>query len=196
MTSENKSRGVLFVISAPSGAGKSTLIKALMQNVPDLKFSVSHTTRASRAGESHGRDYFFVDTREFEDMIDSGRLAEWAKVHDNYYGTSRDFIEESLSSGSGIILDIDVQGKEQIEKVFPDCVSIFIMPPSLEILKNRLEGRGTETPESIVKRMKNSETEISRKDGYRHIIVNDDLDSAIEEITDLVAGYMIRSSIA
>lgn len=188
-------KGVLFVISAPSGAGKSTLIKALMQNIPDLIFSVSHTTRAPRAGESHGRDYFFVDKHEFEDMIENGRLAEWAKVHDNYYGTSMGFIEENLSTGTGIILDIDVQGKEQIEKVFPECVSIFIMPPSIEILRQRLSARGTETPESLAKRMTNAEFEILRKDGYRHIIVNDDLDVASEEITNLVAGYMIRSSL-
>lgn len=188
-------KGVLFVISAPSGAGKSTLIKALMQNIPDLIFSVSHTTRAPRAGESHGRDYFFVDKHEFEDMIENGRLAEWAKVHDNYYGTSMGFIEENLSTGTGIILDIDVQGKEQIEKVFPECVSIFIMPPSIEILRQRLSARGTETPESLSKRMTNAEFEILRKDGYRHIIVNDDLDVASEEITNLVAGYMIRSSL-
>lgn len=193
--SDKKSRGVLFVISAPSGTGKSTLIRALMQNVPDLRFSVSHTTREPRAGESHGRDYFFVDVKEFEDMIEKGGLAEWARVHGNYYGTSRDFIEENLDSGAGIILDIDVQGKEQIEKVFPDCVSIFIMPPSMETLRQRLEGRGTDSAESISKRMKNAENEISRNSGYRHLIVNDDLDSATEEITNIVAGYMIRSAI-
>lgn len=193
--SDKKSRGVLFVISAPSGTGKSTLIRALMQNVPGLRFSVSHTTREPRAGESHGRDYFFVDVKEFEDMIDKGNLAEWARVHDNYYGTSRAFIEENLESGTGIILDIDVQGKEQIEKVFPDCVSIFIMPPSMETLRQRLEGRGTDSAESIAKRMKNAENEISRNSAYRHLIVNDDLDSATEEITNIVSGYMIRSSI-
>lgn len=192
---KNDKKGVLFVLSAPSGAGKSTLIKVLMQNIPDLMFSVSHTTRAPRAGESHGRDYFFVDKNEFETMIKNGRLAEWARVHDNYYGTSKDFIDESLASGVGIILDIDVQGKEQIEKVFPDCVSIFIMPPSMDILRQRLEGRGTETPESLAKRLKNAEAEVLKKDGYRHIIVNDDLDAASEEITQLVAGYMIRSSL-
>ena len=162
--SDKKSRGVLFVISAPSGTGKSTLIRALMQNVPDLRFSVSHTTREPRAGESHGRDYFFVDVKEFEDMIDKGGLAEWARVHGNYYGTSRDFIEENLDSGAGIILDIDVQGKEQIEKVFPDCVSIFIMPPSMETLRQRLEGRGTNSAESIAKRMKNAEEKKNTRD--------------------------------
>lgn len=192
---KNDKKGVLFVLSAPSGAGKSTLIKVLMQNIPDLMFSVSHTTRAPRAGESHGRDYFFVDKNEFEAMIKNGRLAEWARVHDNYYGTSKDFIDENLASGVGIILDIDVQGKEQIEKVFPDSVSIFIMPPSMDILRQRLEGRGTETPESLAKRLKNAEAEVLKKDGYRHIIVNDDLDAASEEITQLVAGYMIRSSL-
>ncbi|WP_035276525.1 guanylate kinase [Desulforegula conservatrix] len=194
MTSKNK--GVLFVISAPSGAGKSTLIKVLMQNVPDLIFSVSHTTRAPRAGESHGRDYFFVDKHEFEDMIETGRLAEWAKVHDNYYGTSRAFIEENLSSGAGIILDIDVQGKELIEKVFPECVTIFIMPPSIDVLRQRLSARGTETPESIAKRMGNAEIEISKTDSYKHIVINDDLDVASEEIINIVSGYMIRSSLA
>jgi len=192
----SKSKGVLFVISAPSGAGKSTLIKVLMQNVPDLIFSVSHTTRAPRAGESHGRDYFFVDKHEFEDMIENGRLAEWAKVHDNYYGTSRSFIEENLSSGAGIILDIDVQGKELIEKVFPECVSIFIMPPSIDVLRQRLSARGTETPESIAKRMGNAELEILKMDSYKHIVINDDLDVASEEIINIVSGYMIRSSLA
>lgn len=196
MKSEKENQGVLFVISAPSGTGKSTLIKALMQNIPDLGFSVSHTTRQPRAGESHGRDYFFVDRNEFEEMISNNRLAEWAKVHDNYYGTSRDFIEETLSSGSSIILDIDVQGKEQIEKVFPECVSIFIMPPSMEALRQRLDGRGTESPESLAKRIRNAEAEIIKKDSYRHEIVNDDLDTAIDELTRLVSDCILRSSIA
>ncbi len=196
MKSEKENPGVLFVISAPSGTGKSTLIKALMQNIPDLGFSVSHTTRQPRAGESHGRDYFFVDRNEFEEMISNNRLAEWAKVHDNYYGTSRDFIEETLSSGSSIILDIDVQGKEQIEKVFPECVSIFIMPPSMEALRQRLDGRGTESPESLAKRIRNAEAEIIKKDSYRHEIVNDDLDTAIDELTRLVSDCILRSSIA
>lgn len=196
MKSEKEKPGVLFVISAPSGTGKSTLIRALMQNIPDLGFSVSHTTRQPRAGESHGRDYFFVDRKEFEEMISNNRLAEWAKVHDNYYGTSRDFIEETLSSGSSIILDIDVQGKEQIEKVFPECVSIFIMPPSMEVLRQRLDGRGTESPESLAKRIRNAEAEIIKKDSYRHEIVNDDLDTAIDELTRLVSDCILRSSIA
>lgn len=196
MKSEKENQGVLFVISAPSGTGKSTLIKALMRNIPDLGFSVSHTTRQPRAGESHGRDYFFVDRNEFEEMISNNRLAEWAKVHDNYYGTSRDFIEETLSSGSSIILDIDVQGKEQIERVFPECVSIFIMPPSMEALRQRLDGRGTESPESLAKRIRNAEAEIIKKDSYRHEIVNDDLDTAIDELTRLVSDCILRSSIA
>ena len=196
MKSEKGKPGVLFVISAPSGTGKSTLIRALMQNIPDLGFSVSHTTRQPRAGESHGRDYFFVDRKEFEEMISNNRLAEWAKVHDNYYGTSRDFIEETISSGSSIILDIDVQGKEQIEKVFPECVSIFIMPPSMEVLRQRLDGRGTESPESLAKRIRNAEAEIIKKDSYRHEIVNDDLDTAIDELTRLVSDCILRSSIA
>ncbi len=175
-------KGTLFVVSAPSGAGKTTLVTRVLNRFPRLSYSVSHTTRQPRTGEVHGKDYFFVTPDEFRGMVDRGMMLEWAKVHDNYYGTSRAFVEKTLEKGDSLIMDIDVQGAYQIMDADLKSVSIFIMPPSMEVLEQRLKNRRTEPKDVIAMRLENARKEIAQKDRYTHVIVNDQLDRAVEEI--------------
>ena len=181
--------GRLFIVSAPSGAGKSTLCQAVRDRFPDLVYSISFTTRAPRAGEKDGVDYFFISTAEFEKRIQQEDMAEWAEVHGHYYGTSASFLKQQLSAGQRVLLDIDVEGTKQIIQLFPDSVTIFIMPPSLEVLRKRLEKRGTDSPEAIQKRLAAAEAEIAQRDLYQHIIVNDRLDDAVEAFSDIISKY-------
>jgi len=178
--------GCLFIVSAPSGAGKSTLCKAALSRFPDLLYSISHTTRKQRDGEKNGVDYYFVSAEEFKRGIESGQWLEWARVHDNYYGTSADFIKKNLARGRSILLDIDVAGARQILSRLSDCITIFIMPPSLAVLKERLEARKTDSPETIATRLKNAEAEIAQKEMYQHIIVNDCLPEAIARLAAII----------
>ena len=184
-----KKRGVLFVISAPSGAGKSTLCRAVRDRFADLVYSVSYTTRAPRSGEQNGKDYHFITKDEFERGIAHGRWAEWAEVHGFYYGTSADFLNQELVVGRDILLDIDIQGTRKILQRYPDGVTIFIMPPSLETLKSRLQSRGTDSPEVIAVRLKNADEEMAQKDLYHHIIINDRLADAIAELIAIFEKY-------
>lgn len=183
------SRGHRFIISAPSGTGKTTLCRALRRKFPDIRYSVSYTTRAPREGERDGVDYHFITTKEFEAGLARGLWAEWARVHGNYYGTSAEFLEKTVSAGQDVLLDIDVQGARQILKRFPDSVTVFIMPPSMAELKRRLTQRGTEAPETIERRLTNAAFEISQKERYRHVIVNDQLDEAIAAFIALIGAY-------
>ncbi len=180
--------GILFVISAPSGAGKTTLIQSVLPRVENLSYSVSHTTRAPRDGEINGKDYFFVTEQEFLSLIDQNMMLEWAKVHGNYYGTSLAFVRDTLKNGANLILDIDVQGAKQVMTLYPDCVSIFIMPPSMKTLRQRLEQRGTDAPDVIGTRLKNAEEEMAQKDLYSHVLVNDQLEQAISDLYDIFQG--------
>ena len=180
------STGCLFIVSAPSGAGKSTLCQAVRRRFGDLAYSISYTTRAPRPGEIHGQDYFFIDASEFERGIQSGRWAEWARVHGNYYGTSAQWIENALARGRTILLDIDVQGTRQMVARFPRAVTIFILPPSMEELERRLQQRGTDGVHTIAVRMQNARQEMEQKDLYQHIVINDDLDRAIEDLIALL----------
>ena len=184
-----KKPGFLFIISAPSGAGKSTLCHAVMDRFSDLAYSISYTTRSPRSGEKNGVDYHFIVKDEFEKGIAHGRWAEWAEVHDHYYGTCADFLDGELSVGRDILLDIDFQGTRQILQRYPDSVTIFIMPPSLEILKFRLQSRGTDSPEVIAVRLKNARKEMAQKDLYRHIITNDRLTDAVAELITIFENY-------
>ncbi len=179
-------KGNLFIVSAPSGAGKSTLCKAALNHFRDLEYSVSHTTRQPRGNEIDGTDYHFISVEEFEKNIREDKWAEWAKVHGNYYGTSADFLEKTLGSGNDIILDIDVQGAMKLFEKYPDSISIFIMPPSFEVLGARMEGRGEDSKETMELRLKNAAKEMACKHLYKHIIVNNDLDTAIKEIIDII----------
>ncbi len=185
--------GRLFILSAPSGAGKTTLCKALLDHFKDMIYSVSTTTRQPRKGEKHGADYFFISREEFEKQIQNHQWAEWAKVHDHYYGTPVEFIDTHLASGNNILLDIDVQGTRQILKRYPDSVTIFIMPPSFDALRDRMAKRGVDTPEVIEKRMQNAKKEIEQKNLYRHVIVNDRLEDAKAELVALVESYVGKS---
>lgn len=182
-------RGNLFIISAPSGAGKTTLAKAVLQQFRDMLYSISYTTRKPRAEEQDGVDYHFVSKQDFKKGIKKSRWAEWAEVYGNYYGTSAEFIEKSLSSGCDILLDIDVQGTLQILKYYPDCVTIFILPPSMTALRKRLEMRGSDSKAVIERRLVNARTEMAQKKMYRHIIVNEKLSDAIEELSAIFKKY-------
>jgi guanylate kinase len=186
--------GRLFILSAPSGAGKTTLCRALMDHFSDMIYSVSTTTRQPRKGEKDGADYFFISREEFEQQIRDHRLAEWARVHENYYGTSVEFLDTHLALGRNILLDIDVQGTRQIIKRYPDCITIFIMPPSFEALKDRMTKRAADATEVVEKRLQNAKAEMAQKDFYRHVIVNDRLEDAAAELIALVDGYLGKST--
>jgi len=184
-------RGHLFVISAPSGTGKTTLSRAILKRFTDMLYSVSYTTRSPRKGEQEGVDYHFISKEAFKKDIETGRWSEWAEVHGNYYGTSAEFIEKGLSSGSDILLDIDVQGTMQILKRHPDSVTIFVLPPSMNTLRQRLEMRGTESQTVLRRRLENAKKEMAHKNLYRHVIVNDQLLSAIEALISIIEGYRL-----
>ncbi len=184
-------RGHLFIISAPSGAGKTTLSRAILKRFTDMLYSVSYTTRSPRKGEQDGVDYHFISKEAFKKDIKTGRWSEWAEVYGNYYGTSAEFIEKGLSSGRDILLDIDVQGTIQILKHHPDSVTIFVLPPSMDALRQRLEMRGTESETVLKRRLENAKKEMVHKNLYRHVIVNDQLLSAIEELISIIEGYQL-----
>jgi guanylate kinase len=179
----------LFIIAAPSGGGKSTLCREVLKRFPDMRYSVSYTTRKRRRGEKDGADYHFIDKRDFENGIKTGKWAEWAVVHGHYYGTSADFLADGFADGRDILLDLDVQGTRQILARYPNSVAIFILPPSLEVLRDRLEARGTDSPENIAIRLKNAEKEIAQKDFFHHIIVNEQLSKAVQELISVIVKY-------
>jgi guanylate kinase len=179
----------LFIIAAPSGGGKTTLCREVRKRFSDMLYSVSYTTRQLRDGEQEGVDYHFIGKRAFENGIAAGKWAEWALVHGNYYGTSADFLDKGLSDGRDILLDIDVQGTRQILKRYPNSVAIFILPPSLEVLEQRLTARGTDSAESIAVRLANAEKEMKQQDLYHHIIVNDQLSKAAHELISIIENY-------
>jgi len=179
----------MFILSAPSGAGKTTLGRALRKTFPHIRYSVSHTTRPPRLGETDGVDYFFISRDQFEDGIRLNRWAEWARVHGYYYGTSATYLDQTLADGHDVLLDIDVQGTRQLLERYPDSIPIFIMPPDLEVLRKRLETRGTDSPEVIAKRLAAAEEEINQKHIYRHIVINDRLPEAAAALCDVIRRY-------
>ncbi|MDL1967614.1 MAG: guanylate kinase [Deltaproteobacteria bacterium] len=182
--------GNLFIISAPSGAGKTTLCRAVLDDpIPDMLYSVSYTTRKPRKGEQNGIDYYFITENDFKNRIKNGQWAEWAEVYGNYYGTSSEFIDKVLASGRDILLDIDFQGTLQIFDQYHDSISIFIMPPSLDILKLRLESRGTDSKQIISRRIDAAEKEMKNKNFYRYVIINDKLSVAIDDLISIIEKY-------
>jgi guanylate kinase len=181
-------RGKLFVIAAPSGAGKTSLVRALMEHRPKLRFSISFTTRRPRETEQHGRDYFFVAREEFERMVEEGRFLEYARVFDNYYGTSREQVEALLERGDDVLLEIDWQGAQQIRRAMPERRSIFILPPSRAALEQRLRGRGTDSEEVIARRLRDSLADMSHWNEFDYVVVNDDFERARLELESIIAG--------
>jgi guanylate kinase len=184
----NGRRGRLFVIAAPSGAGKTSLVRALMERETGLRFSISYTTRPQRPTEQHGRDYFFVGREEFGRMVANGEFLEHARVFDNYYGTSRRQVGEALAAGQDLILEIDWQGAAQIRAALPECISIFILPPSRPELERRLRGRGTDAEDVIQRRLRDAASDMTHWREFDHVVVNDDFATALAQLQDVVAG--------
>ena len=180
--------GKLFILSAPSGAGKSSLAKALMEALPTLAVSVSHTTRAPRPGEQHGVHYYYVTRDEFETMVRAGEFVEHARVFDNYYGTARTSIEHLLQAGKDVILDIDWQGARNIKQAMPAAVSIFILPPDRDALEQRLRNRGQDTEEVIARRMRDAVAEMRHYSEFDHVVVNDLFDAALADLKAIISG--------
>ena len=172
-------KGLLMVISAPSGAGKTTLAQSLVHAHTQIKISVSHTTRPPRPGDEHGKDYYFVDNETFDTMVEEGAFLEWAHVHDHRYGTSKAEVDRLLASGAHLLFDVDYQGGISIMESYEDAISVFILPPSQEILSNRLRRRATDTSEVIERRLKNALNEMKHFDRYRYVIINDNLSEAV-----------------
>lgn len=185
-------KGKLFVISGPSGAGKSSVIFKAVANRSDFCFSTSATTRKPRPGETDGKEYFFVDKSDFRNMIDNNELIEYAVYVDNYYGTPRKFVEDKLSEGLNVILDIEIQGARQIKSKMPEAVFIFIIPPSLEELEKRLRNRGTDTEEAIQGRLNRAIQEYKEADFYDYLIVNDNLETAANTFNAIISAENSR----
>ena len=176
----------VYIVSAPSGSGKTTLVDRLLKEVPGLHFSVSYTTRERRGQEQHGREYFFVDRKEFEEMLGRDELLEWAEVFGNYYGTSRRFLEDAEKEGKDLLLDIDVQGAAQVKRKLPHAVSIFILPPSRGVLEERLRRRGEDSEEVIQRRLSKAGHEISGYERYDYVLINDQLELSAERLRSIV----------
>ena len=181
-------KGKLFVFAAPSGAGKTTLVHAVVAKHPELRFSISYTTRKPRKNEADGADYLFVTEEEFMRLRDGGEMLEYAEVFDNFYASSRSQVEKHLTDNRNVILEIDWQGAQQVRESMPECVTIFILPPSVEELERRLRDRRTDAPEVIERRLRDALSDMSHWDEFDHVIINDDLNRAISDLEDVLTG--------
>ncbi len=184
--------GNLIILTAPSGTGKSTLVHLLLERISNLVFSVSYTTRAPRTHEAHGRDYYFVDARKFAEMVDEGRFLEWAPVHGNNYGTCEELLNEHLEAGRDVLLDIDIHGANQVQRKRTDAVSIFLLPPTFEELKRRLEGRATETPGSIQCRLERARREVLHYEEFDYVVINEMTESSFDELRAIIGAERCR----
>lgn len=182
-------RGHLFVFSGPSGVGKGTVRSRVFDNIDNMNYSVSCTTRSPRTGDVEGKDYYFLSEEDFRRKIDENLFLEWADVHGHYYGTRRDLVEKVLDAGKDMMLEIDVQGALQIKKKMPEAITVFLMPPSFEELERRLRGRATDSEESIKTRLANAKTEIACEPEYDYTIVNNTVEEAAEEFIKLINSY-------
>ncbi|WP_348945835.1 guanylate kinase [Chitinibacter sp. FCG-7] len=184
-------KGNLFVVTAPSGAGKTTLVAALLAADANVQLSISYTTRQPRAGEVNGKDYHFVERAEFERMINAGELLEHAEVYGNYYGTSQVWINEVIQNGRDILLEIDWQGAQQVRRLFPEAIGLFVLPPSLDTLETRLRNRGKDSEDVIAKRMAVAREECSHVDEFDYVIVNEHIDDAVRDIVAVVRAQRL-----
>jgi guanylate kinase len=181
-------RGKLFVIAAPSGAGKTSLVKALLERMPELHVSISHTTRSKRPTETAGREYYFVSIPEFEHLVQQGEFLEHARVFDNYYGTARQPVETQLAQGNDVVLEIDWQGARQVRRVLPECKTIFILPPTRQALEERLRNRATDSNEVIERRLKDAVGDMTHWREFDYVVVNDSFEHAIGDLMRIVSG--------
>ncbi|GHU28600.1 guanylate kinase [Betaproteobacteria bacterium] len=184
--------GNLFIVSAPSGAGKTTLVRLLLENDPRIGVSISHTTRAPRPGEENGREYHFIDVPAFQEKIRQEEFLEWARVHGNYYGTSKKWIEAEMASDRDVVLEIDWQGAQQVRQVFPLATGIFILPPSMAILEERLSGRGTDSAEVIARRIAAAQDEMRHVDEFDYVIINSGLQQAVDDLQVIVQAARLH----
>jgi guanylate kinase len=182
----SRARGRLFVIAAPSGAGKTSLVKALLDRRPELRLSISHTTRKMRPTEQPGREYYFVSADEFKARIGRGEFLEHAQVFDNYYGTGREPVDQQLTQGHDVILEIDWQGARQVRAALPECVTVFILPPSRRALEERLRNRRTDSDEVIARRLRDAVGDMSHWDEFDYVVVNDDFERAVADVARIV----------
>lgn len=184
--------GHLFIVSAPSGAGKTTLVRMLLANDPGIRLSISYTTRAPRPGEADGREYNFVTPETFRGMVERGDFLEWAEVHGNCYGTSRPWIEAEMAAGRDVLLEIDWQGAQQVRKLFPSAIGVFVLPPSLAELERRLTGRGTDAAEVIARRLAAAQDEMRHVPEFDYVIINDELQRALADLLSVVRASRLR----
>jgi guanylate kinase len=186
-------RGILFVVSAPSGAGKHTILERVLRDDPQLEFAVSATSRTPRPGEVEGKDYYFLTREEFQRRVAAGEFVEWAEVHGNLYGKLREEIERRIRTGKDVILEVDVQGMRNLKASGLAPVTMFVVPPSLDVLEGRLRGRGTEKPEDLALRLRNAREEMAARHSFDYIVVNDDLDRAVADIEAIVRAERCRA---
>jgi len=184
--------GHLYIVSAPSGAGKTTLVRMLLESDPGIRLSISYTTRAPRPGEQDGREYNFTDMDRFREMVARGDFLEWAEVHGNCYGTSRPWIEAEMAAGRDVLLEIDWQGAAQVRKLFPAAIGIFVLPPSVAALEQRLTGRGTDSAEVIARRLAAAQAEMRHVGDFDYVIINDELERALGDLRSVVNASRLR----
>ena len=192
ITNAPKPQGTLFVVSSPSGGGKGTIIRHVLDVVPNLSYSVSFTTRAPRTGEADGREYFFVSRQVFDEMVAAGEFLEWACVHGNYYGTAKRQVVEETAAGVDSVVEVDVQGAASVRQLLLDSVSIFILPPSYEVLKARLIARGTDTPAELEVRLRNAPQELRQYSAFDYVIINDEVDRAAAQLASIIYAERAR----
>lgn len=192
--SSTQRRGILFIISAPSGTGKTTLCKQVTANIPGLWHSISYTTRTPRAGEEHGREYFFIDEATFQDMIDRHEFVEWARVYGHLYGTPRKSLADKIEQGIDVLLEIDVQGALQVKKKFDEAVSVFILPPSMTVLRERLQTRASDSPDEIQRRLQKVKEEVWSYREYTYIVRNDDLTRSLRDLENIFQAERLKTT--